>query len=208
MWNWASSSQLTLGGRGEHHFPCFHAPFLSLITRTAVWSRRVALKVRPSGSFLFFPPLLILIKSSGLWLGPWNPKVPPRSHRVWKSAEFSRSQTCCNFGGRLLVSAFLEGLQRGGCSDYSLCAVSRERAFKRPRRVADAAVLRTRQTATRLAFLRALFCGEKLWFVHLNMAAYTLPEGFTEFDMFTFGTALLVGGKWAERHRKTSVRQN
>lgn len=27
------------------------------------------------------------------------------------------------------------------------------------------------------------------------MAAYTLPEGFTEFDMFTFGTALLVGGK-------------
>ncbi|XP_046888483.1 retinal G protein coupled receptor b [Hypomesus transpacificus] len=26
------------------------------------------------------------------------------------------------------------------------------------------------------------------------MAAYTLPEGFTEFDMFTFGTALLVGG--------------
>ena len=33
-------------------------------------------------------------------------------------------------------------------------------------------------------------------FVHFhNMAAYTLPEGFTEFDMFTFGTALLVGGK-------------
>lgn len=30
-----------------------------------------------------------------------------------------------------------------------------------------------------------------------NMAAYTLPEGFTDFDMFTFGTALLVGGKWA-----------
>lgn len=29
------------------------------------------------------------------------------------------------------------------------------------------------------------------------MAAYTLPEGFTEFDMFTFGTALLVGGKLA-----------
>lgn len=29
------------------------------------------------------------------------------------------------------------------------------------------------------------------------MAAYTLPEGFTDFDMFTFGTALLVGGKWA-----------
>lgn len=27
------------------------------------------------------------------------------------------------------------------------------------------------------------------------MAAYTLPEGFTDFDMFTFGTALLVGGK-------------
>ncbi|XP_020501442.1 retinal G protein coupled receptor b [Labrus bergylta] len=26
------------------------------------------------------------------------------------------------------------------------------------------------------------------------MAAYTLPEGFTDFDMFTFGTALLVGG--------------
>eukprot|EP00064_Thunnus_orientalis_P002512 superscaffoldBa00000187_g2519 len=26
------------------------------------------------------------------------------------------------------------------------------------------------------------------------MAAYTLPEGFAEFDMFTFGTALLVGG--------------
>ncbi|XP_029953904.1 retinal G protein coupled receptor b [Salarias fasciatus] len=26
------------------------------------------------------------------------------------------------------------------------------------------------------------------------MAAYTLPEGFSEFDMFTFGTALLVGG--------------
>ncbi|XP_067101392.1 retinal G protein coupled receptor b [Osmerus mordax] len=26
------------------------------------------------------------------------------------------------------------------------------------------------------------------------MAAYALPEGFTEFDMFTFGTALLVGG--------------
>lgn len=26
------------------------------------------------------------------------------------------------------------------------------------------------------------------------MAAYTLPEGFTEFDMFGFGTALLVGG--------------
>ncbi|KAM6951272.1 retinal G protein coupled receptor b [Aplochiton taeniatus] len=26
------------------------------------------------------------------------------------------------------------------------------------------------------------------------MAAYTLPEGFTEFDMFAFGTALLVGG--------------
>lgn len=31
------------------------------------------------------------------------------------------------------------------------------------------------------------------------MAAYTLPEGFTEFDMFTFGTALLVGGEWAEQ---------
>lgn len=30
-----------------------------------------------------------------------------------------------------------------------------------------------------------------------SMAAYTLPEGFTDFDMFTFGTALLVGGKWA-----------
>lgn len=27
------------------------------------------------------------------------------------------------------------------------------------------------------------------------MAAYTLPEGFTEFDMFGFGTALLVGGE-------------
>lgn len=26
------------------------------------------------------------------------------------------------------------------------------------------------------------------------MAAHSLPEGFTEFDMFTFGTALLVGG--------------
>uniref|UniRef100_A0A3P9AVD6 RPE-retinal G protein-coupled receptor n=1 Tax=Maylandia zebra TaxID=106582 RepID=A0A3P9AVD6_9CICH len=26
------------------------------------------------------------------------------------------------------------------------------------------------------------------------MATYTLPEGFTEFDMFTFGSALLVGG--------------
>ncbi|TNN83763.1 RPE-retinal G protein-coupled receptor [Liparis tanakae] len=26
------------------------------------------------------------------------------------------------------------------------------------------------------------------------MAAFTLPEGFTEFDMFTFGSALLVGG--------------
>lgn len=32
------------------------------------------------------------------------------------------------------------------------------------------------------------------------MAAYTLPEGFTDFDMFTFGTALLVGGKWAGRN--------
>lgn len=35
----------------------------------------------------------------------------------------------------------------------------------------------------------------KVEFVHFNMAAYTLPEGFAEFDMFTFGTALLVGGK-------------
>lgn len=31
-----------------------------------------------------------------------------------------------------------------------------------------------------------------------DMAAYTLPEGFTEFDMFTFGTALLVGGEWSD----------
>lgn len=34
------------------------------------------------------------------------------------------------------------------------------------------------------------------------MAAYTLPEGFTDFDMFTFGTALLVGGKWTEWRRQ------
>ena len=41
------------------------------------------------------------------------------------------------------------------------------------------------------------------------MAAYTLPEGFTEFDMFTFGTALLVGGKWSEgpgRHVSAGVK--
>lgn len=59
-----------------------------------------------------------------------------------------------------------------------------------------------------LVLLFVLFCGEKLWFVHFNMAAYTLPEGFTEFDMFTFGTALLVGGKWTERPRKACVLQN
>lgn len=41
-----------------------------------------------------------------------------------------------------------------------------------------------------------LFSSFKLSFVRFNMAAYTLPEGFTEFDMFTFGSALLVGGKW------------
>lgn len=39
-------------------------------------------------------------------------------------------------------------------------------------------------------------------FVLFIMAAYTLPEGFTDFDMFTFGTALLVGGKWAEWGRQ------
>lgn len=27
------------------------------------------------------------------------------------------------------------------------------------------------------------------------MGTYTLPEGFTEFDMFAFGSALLVGGE-------------
>lgn len=27
------------------------------------------------------------------------------------------------------------------------------------------------------------------------MAAFTLPEGFTDFDMFMFGSALLVAGK-------------
>lgn len=29
------------------------------------------------------------------------------------------------------------------------------------------------------------------------MGAYTLPEGFSDFDMFAFGSALLVGGKCA-----------
>lgn len=52
------------------------------------------------------------------------------------------------------------------------------------------------------------FC-EKVSFVHFNMAAYTLPEGFTEFDMFTFGTGLLVAGKWTDhtgRHVSLSAR--
>lgn len=38
------------------------------------------------------------------------------------------------------------------------------------------------------------------------MAAYTLPEGFTEFDMFTFGTALLVGGECTGPHGKYTGR--
>lgn len=29
------------------------------------------------------------------------------------------------------------------------------------------------------------------------MGTYTLPEGFSDFDMFAFGSALLVGGKFA-----------
>lgn len=28
-----------------------------------------------------------------------------------------------------------------------------------------------------------------------DMGTHTLPEGFTDFDMFAFGSALLVGGK-------------
>lgn len=35
-----------------------------------------------------------------------------------------------------------------------------------------------------------------------NMAAFALPEGFTEFDMFTFGSALLVGGEWTREHQR------
>lgn len=31
---------------------------------------------------------------------------------------------------------------------------------------------------------------------HLKMASYALPEGFSDFDMFAFGSALLVGGEW------------
>lgn len=49
---------------------------------------------------------------------------------------------------------------------------------------------------------RIFLCVYLLLFVLFNMAAYTLPEGFTDFDMFTFGTALLVGGKWREWRRQ------
>lgn len=34
--------------------------------------------------------------------------------------------------------------------------------------------------------------------MHFNMAGFTLPEGFTDFDMFMFGSALLVAGKRIE----------
>lgn len=55
------------------------------------------------------------------------------------------------------------------------------------------------RTVVRRTTGKGLFlCLRKVWFVHFNMAAYTLPEGFTEFDMFTFGSALLVGGKCTE----------
>lgn len=64
-------------------------------------------------------------------------------------------------------------------------------------------MLRQSGISFRVCFVQnILFVCLLVSFVLFIMAAYTLPEGFTDFDMFTFGTALLVGGKWTEWQRQ------
>lgn len=91
----------------------------------------------------------------------------------------------------------------------SLYAVSRERAFIRTPSVAQGGC-----ASAEWDFFSPLFCAKYYFFcfvcllvsfVLFIMAAYTLPEGFTDFDMFTFGTALLVGGKWTEWQRQKGL---
>lgn len=78
----------------------------------------------------------------------------------------------------------------------SLCAFSRERDF----------IIRhlERKLDTRRG-RRLVWC--RVVFVHANMGTYTLPEGFTEFDMFAFGSALLVGGEfeWKKLSSKMTI---
>lgn len=58
-----------------------------------------------------------------------------------------------------------------------------------------------------ISFRVFLFVCLLVSFVLFIMAAYTLPEGFTDFDMFAFGTALLVGGKWTQWQRQKGLFQ-